>query len=284
MVFCRGGLCPRDELPAILGFAIRAMIGHMVTPGQRNLIIVGVAAALIGGFFLLVPAIPQDPQYHQFADQRRWLGIPNFANVVSNVAFLAVSVWGLWRLYATPEGAAFRAHTWTRAYAVFFAAVAFVAPGSTYYHLATDDAALVWDRLPMSVAFMALLSAVIADRLGVRAGKMMLWPLILVGVGSVLYWIGVGDLRPYILVQFLPIALLPLVCALFPSQSGLSGKYLATLVLLYGLAKVCESADEYIWQALAMIISGHTLKHLVAAAACATIIVFIARAPVSLRT
>ena len=43
----------------------------------------------------LLPPIAQDPTYHQFADQRTLLGIPNFWNVVSNLPFVLVGAMGL---------------------------------------------------------------------------------------------------------------------------------------------------------------------------------------------
>ncbi len=43
----------------------------------------------------IAPPIPQPLEYHQFADQRDYFGIPNFFNVVSNIAFLFVGIAGL---------------------------------------------------------------------------------------------------------------------------------------------------------------------------------------------
>ena len=51
--------------------------------------------ALIAVAGLLLPRIPQPQSYHVFADQRSFLGIPNFANVVSNIPFAVVGLWGL---------------------------------------------------------------------------------------------------------------------------------------------------------------------------------------------
>ena len=46
--------------------------------------------------FLQAP-IPQDPAYHQFADQRTLLGIPHCLNVISNLPLLLVGSVGIQR-------------------------------------------------------------------------------------------------------------------------------------------------------------------------------------------
>ena len=84
--------------------------------------------------------ILQDPAYHLFADHRTLLGIPNFWNVITNLAFLAAALLG-WRLNR-----------------FLAAATAAVGLGSAWYHLQPDDAHLFWDRLPMAVVFMALIA------------------------------------------------------------------------------------------------------------------------------
>ena len=154
------------------------------------------------------PPIPQDPTYHDFADTRAVAGIANFNDVASNLPFLLVGVFGLaftarqWRdSRSVPEPAC--ALLWL----AFFIGVALTAFGSAYYHLAPDSGRLVWDRVPMTVAFMALLAAVIAERIDVRAGVVFLLPLIGFGIFSVVYWsitetAGNGDLRYYAAAQF----------------------------------------------------------------------------------
>lgn len=216
------------------------------------------------GVFLFVPPIAQDPAYHQFVDRRTWLGIPHVGDVLSNIGFVAVGLWGLWLLPARLENKA--------AYVLFFAGVALVGVGSASYHWAPNDNTLIWDRLPMSIAFMALLATFIGDRFSARAGRMALWPLVAVGVGSVVTWQLTGDLRPYGLVQFLPVVLAGAMCALLPSRAGFPTAYPFSLLALYALAKVFELFDARVWQALGETVSGHSLKHLFAAAACATVV------------
>jgi hypothetical protein len=148
----------------------------------------------------------------------------------------------------------------------FFAGIALTGVGSAYYHSDPNNERLVWDRLPLAVAFMALFTSVLAERIDVRLTRLLI-PLTLIGGGSVLYWgwteaQGAGDLRPYLLVQFLPMLALPLLLILFPPRYTRTRDLVGALVW-YGTAKVLELADVLIYNQ-GQIVSGHTLKHLVA--------------------
>ncbi len=229
---------------------------------HKVLLLVAVAAAAIGGM-LLVDPIPQDPAYHRFADGRTLLGIPAFWNVASNLPFLLAGVLGLLqtRRIASPDLATHQR--------ILSAAIALVALGSGWYHLAPSNATLMWDRLPMTVAFMVLLSAVVADRISWLAGRALLWPLVVAGIASIAWWVrteaaGAGDLRPYALVQFLPVLLVPPMLLMWPGE-GLSSRPLWMALAAYVLAKVAEHFDAAIFAATGM--GGHALKHLLAALA-----------------
>lgn len=220
-----------------------------------------VLAAVIGAF--LLDPIPQDPAYHLFADGREVFGIPNFWNVATNLPFLVAGVLGLLRSgrLASPDLAAH--------YRVFCAGVALVAFGSAWYHLAPSQASLVWDRLPMTVAFMAFLAALVSDRIHWALGRALLWPLVVAGLVSIAWWArteaaGAGDLRAYGLVQFLPILLAPLILYFWRSGS-LSGRHLGLAFLAYVAAKLAEHFDAAIHAATGF--GGHAVKHLFAALA-----------------
>jgi hypothetical protein len=215
----------------------------------------GFAAVSLIGLFLLVPPIPQSQSYHGFADQRTLFGMPNFWNVASNLPFVLVGAMGLLRVRGN----------WSAS--TFFLGVLLTGFGSAYYHWKPDDLGLFWDRLPMSLAFMAALAYVIEERIDERAGQMLLWPLILLGMVSLLIWIGTGDLRLYAWVQFFPCVALPLMFWLFPPKYSGTGYWFAAAGL-YILAKVTEYADAAIFAATGGLVSGHTLKHLAAAGAC----------------
>lgn len=229
---------------------------------------------------LLLPRIPQPAAYHAFADQRTMLGIPNFWNVISNAAFIPVGLAGLWVMVRNPKpqfGAPFE--QW--AYIVAFGGALLVGLGSGYYHLHPDNRTLFWDRLPMTLVFMALLSAVVAERIHAMVGALLLLPLLLLGILSAEVWrrgelTGVGDLRFYLVVQFYPMLAIPLMMALFPARYTRT-RDMAWLVLWYAAAKALEQWDGAVFRATGGIASGHALKHVAAALAVAALVVMVAR-------
>lgn len=230
------------------------------------LIFVAVALAFIA---LLFPPIPQPLSYHNFADHRSWLGIPNFGDVVSNLPFAIVGVWGLIVLL-TPNSVRFADPRERRSYLVMFAGLILTAAGSAYYHLAPDNARLVWDRIPIMIVFMSLLSAVIAERISVSAGLWLFPVLQAAGIGSVVQWESSelhahGDLRFYAAVQVYSILVLLLMLLIRPKYTR--GSDFAVVVGFYVLAKILETFDRQVFRALGHAVSGHTLKHLAAAAA-----------------
>ncbi len=233
----------------------------------RGLLILGFTLA-VPAVFLFLPPLPQWASYHAFADRRSFLGIPNFLDLISNIPFLLVGIMGL-GVRLRPRFA-FRDSAEEWPYLIFFLGVVLTALGSAYYHLAPDNSRLVWDRLPMALAFMAFFAAVITERISIKAGLYLLLPLIILGAASVLYWHyselrGAGDLRPYALVQLYPLLAIPLILLLYPPKYTHSG-YLWWALIFYVLAKGFELLDAEIFS-LGHIVSGHTLKHLAAALA-----------------
>lgn len=230
---------------------------------KERLLLVLPALAVIGTLF--VPAIPQDPAYHRFADGSACFGIPNFWNVMSNLPFFAV---GLAGTLEVRRGRPVILAEFRIAYLIFFAAVALVAPASAYYHLNPNNAALVWDRLPMAAAFTAFFSIVLAEYVSIALGRRLLWPLLAIGVVSVFYWDftetqGRGDLRLYGLVQFLPMLLILPILLLFRPRFG-GTAYLWAVLGAYAAAKAAELLDEPVFRMFHPL-SGHALKHLLAA-------------------
>jgi len=229
-----------------------------------------VVTAIVAVVALLLPRIPQPQEYHLFADQRGFLGLPHIGDVVSNLAFVAIGLWGLVFLLRLnweqiPKHFLNRRERWP--YLFVFAGTLLTGFGSWYYHLHPSNASLVWDRLPMTIAFMSLVAAVIAERISLRAGLWLLPILLLIGLSSVLQWYmsevrGAGDLRFYAAVQ--AYSVLVLLIALFFPPRYTRGLDLAVVVGFYALAKVLEILDRQIFAA-GHIVSGHTLKHLAAA-------------------
>ena len=212
-----------------------------------SLMVVSLAA------LLLLPPIAQDQGYHRFADERTLLGVPNFWNVVSNLPFIAVGAVGLRQFYRNP------------ATLMLFLGVFLTGFGSSYYHWDPNDRTLFWDRLPMTLCFMAILAVVVEERVSARLGAVLLWPLLATGVLSLLVWRWSGDLRLYGWVQFFPALALPLLLLLFaPRYTGTF--YWVIAAALYALAKLFERYDHAV--DANFILSGHTLKHFFGAAAC----------------
>jgi len=237
------------------------MIDPATQSARRNLplvVFLVVMAASLAALLLFVPAIQQNQDYHQFADQRTLLGIPNFWNVVSNLPFVAIGAVGLWRYRDDP------------ATVILFSGILLTGFGSAYYHWNPNDDALFWDRLPMALSFSAILAGAVAERLDARAGALLLWPLLGLGVLSLLWWRRTGDLRLYGWVQFFPCLALPVLFLLFPPKYTASFYWIIAAVL-YLVAKVFEYTDAAIYSA-GQILSGHTLKHLFAAGACFAIL------------
>jgi Ceramidase len=238
---------------------------------------------------LLLHPISQDPSYHQFADDRSLWHIPDFANVVSNFLFLLVGIRGLFLLAQTKVSVGIGL-----TYGALFAGILLTGLGSAYYHLHPDNNSLVYDRLPMTLVFMALLSATISERIDPRLGFGLLGPLLVLGAGSVIWWHytevkGHGDLRLYVFVQYYPILLIPSILLLFPATSisprtaipaipatpgtvatpatpGKEVRLLVWAVIWYIIAKLFDLFDRPIFSLLGSV-SGHTLKHIAAAIA-----------------
>lgn len=229
-------------------------------------------ALVIAAVLWVVPPIPQSLAYHRFADQRTLLGIPNALNVLSNLPFLFVGLAGcafILRQPPYPAGRHFLTGAERWPWLIFFLGVAFTCVGSSWYHLAPDNARLVWDRLPMTLGFMSLFAVMIAERIDVRAGLRLLGPLLVAGLASVLYWHwtelrGAGDLRAYAAVQFFPLLAVPLILLLFPPRYTAAADIWVALAW-YGVAKLFEALDGQIYDLSAHIVSGHSLKHLAAA-------------------
>jgi hypothetical protein len=228
---------------------------------------------------LLIPPMAQPLEYHDFADQRAMLGIPNFMDVVSNAGFVLVGLAGLAVILG--GGGTFASRAERLPYAVFFAGIALTGAGSAYYHLAPDNESLVWDRLPMTVAFTSLVAAQIGDRIGPRVGLAVLGPALLVGVWTVLHWIateraGAGNVIPYAVLQLYAMVIL-LAMALLHDSRYTRGRDIAWVFAWYLLAKVFETFDEQIFRVLGGMVSGHTLKHVAGAIAALVVLRMIVR-------
>ena len=220
-----------------------------------------VLVLLVGAaLWLFTPALAQPGDYFPFADQRPWLGIPNAADVLSNLAFVAVGLVGLYRLQQ-------RHRTLLRvtrdSLNLFFLGLFLTGLGSAYFHWNPTNETLVWDRLPMTVVFAGLFGAMLAERISTRSGLGVLLLMLVVGPASVFYWKATGDLSLYAVVQFGGMAAILLLLSL--TAKGNDPFPWWALIAWYGFAKIVEFGDVFIWNASREVVAGHMLKHLTAA-------------------
>ncbi len=223
---------------------------------------------------LISSPLAQDPAYHVFADQRTLFGVPHFWNVISNLAFLVVGAWGLQVATRRSDDPLYAA------WLTVFIGVFLTGLGSMWYHLAPGNESLFWDRLAMTIGFMGLVAVVLGEYVSTRLATRLLLPLLIVGAGTVVYWIhteslGAGDLRGYALAQFVPAIVLPLIVIARLQRSDL-GRYFFVVFLAYAVAKAAEVYDHEVYSAIRLI-SGHTLKHLLAAFGLAALVVGLQR-------
>jgi len=223
--------------------------------------------------------IVQPANYHDFADRRVALGLPNAADVISNAGFALVGLWGLARLWGVRRDPALAAG-WP-GHCLFLVALLLTAAGSSYYHLAPDNSRLLWDRLPIALACAGLVAAVFPELRPRANGRLWTALMAIAAVLSVLWWGytdsrgGQGDLRPYLFVQALPLVLIPLWQAAYGAPRDDRAAYGAAF-LLYVAAKVAEIYDHEIYSALGWM-SGHTAKHLLAALASGVLVLQLVR-------
>lgn len=243
---------------------------------KRCAVLVALSAAAVVALLFVGP-ISQDPAYHLFADAHEHFGVSNFWNVSSNLPFLIVGILGLLRYPKLVY------HESTHGYLVLCVGVMLVGFGSAYYHHAPTNATLLWDRLPMAVAFMAFFALLLNERVFQTPRPYLLWVLVFLGAASTVYWswtesLGRGDLRPYVLVQFLPALLIPLILVMFKPRH-LNNRLLIASFGFYFLAKVLEYFDPQLFSLMGAI-GGHPIKHLAAAATVLCIIYAVsARSP-----
>ena len=225
----------------------------------RESVLALVSLLLLAGIMAAGP-LPQDPAYHDFADKRVVFGVPYFFNVASNILFLLVGIAGTAFCLGRHRSKA------SASWAIFFLGGALICVGSAYYHWSPDNATLVWDRLPMTIGFMGLFVALVSEHVNEKFERVMLVPALVVGAASVAWWHFTDDLRFYVWVQLAPLVILLFVVVMF------SGRFSHRAYLLYGLgsyllAKSAEFWDREFFAFTANAVSGHSLKHLLAATA-----------------
>lgn len=226
----------------------------------RSEMYVGLTLVVGIALWLYMPAIAQQQAYHRFADTRAWRGIPNAADVLSNLAFLAVGLLGFYRVQ---QGQRPLPQVVRIGLNVFFLGLFLTGFGSAYYHWNPTDQTLVGDRLPMTVAFAGVFGAMLAERVSAQCGLAVLLLMLVVGPASVFYWQSTGDLSLYVVVQFGGMAGMLLLLSL--TEAGHDPFPWWALMAWYAVSKVMESGDPLIWTASREWFAGHAWKHLAAA-------------------
>ena len=228
---------------------------------RRQIVVLGLVVGLLPALYFGFAPIAQIPGYHDLADQRSIFGIPHFWNIVSNVPFALIGLAGLVLMFRKNEEA-------RAAWAAVFAASVLVALGSSWYHSDPNDATLIWDRVPIGIAFMGFLTALLVEHLEGMARQLwqrLLWPLVLFSAYTVGWWSMTGDLSLWVWVQLAPMLAVVLVLALLPGRYT-HRRYLAYALACYAAAKLLEFADAPLMQWTGGLVSGHVAKHLLAAA------------------
>lgn len=198
---------------------------------------------------------------HPFVDARTLLGVPNAMDVLTNAPLALAGAWGLWVMRRRVWLAATQQAAW-----VFFAGLVATGFGSAWYHWAPDATGLVWDRLGMAVTFSGALALAVAERVGQAPARQALRVLLPIAVLSAILPASNGNVLPWAVLQFGGMALIVWLAQRKP-VAGAIGIRLGVLIGLYALAKLLELGDEAVFHATTDAVSGHSLKHLVAALA-----------------
>ena len=240
---------------------------HTRLTGAEIGLLAGIAALMM--LALLGPALPASAHQHSFADQRWVWGILCALDVLSNLPFVVAGCWGLVVLRRVAPGAL---DAMSRALAtLFFVGLLCTALGSTMYHWQPQDTGLLWDRLGMVLPFAGLLGLAAAGRVSTRAGGAVAALVLVAGGLAVVWWAHTGNLLPWAVVQIGGM-LVVVVLACLPQQGGTLAIHLGAVIVLYALAKLFEAADHLVFAATLQSVSGHSVKHLLAAGAAVPVL------------
>lgn len=230
---------------------------------KYELALLGAVLALLA-VAIAAPAVAQSAHHHHFADQRAWGWVPFAADVLSNLPFLLWGVLGLGLLARQPRSVACVADAASRGLmTLFFAGLVVTACLSACYHWQPDNAGLALDRLGMVVAFAGLMGLAAAGRISARAGALLALAVLLLGPMSIWVWSASGNVLPWAVLQFGGM-LLVLCLALLKPQPGAPAIRWGWVIVIYAIAKGFEMADEAVFAATSQLVSGHSLKHVVA--------------------
>jgi len=222
------------------------------------------ATALFG------PSASQPVHYHQFADQRAWWGLPFAADLLSNIPFALAGTGGIWCFWVSPPRAL--SNVQRAMILLFFAGLLLTAAASSWYHWQPDDAGLAIDRCGMAIAFAGVLGLAAAGRVSERAGAALGLAVLLLAPLAIKSWATTGNVLPWATLQFGGMVLILWASLLRPRRTALAIRW-SLVIVGYTAAKLFEMNDHEIYQLTGHLVSGHTLKHLLAAVAALPVVV-----------
>jgi hypothetical protein len=208
------------------------------------------------------------PHMHHFVDEGTWLGVPNGLNVLSHVPLIPIGLWGIWRVSRLPSNERLR---WIWGW--FFLCQMLATLGGMFYHLAPGDSAFIWDQVPKSAACSLFAFAFLAERIDRRFGESPAIAAALIAslLGGI-WWLyslhheGVGDLRPLIWLEMLPV-LLVATGAWTLRGHLLSRQDWMRSQISFAVAQTVDWTDGTVFELTHHAIGGHSVRHL-ALAAC----------------
>jgi hypothetical protein len=215
------------------------------------------------------PVMHQAADFHAFADRRTLWGVPFAMDVMSNLPFALAGLAGAWALCTAPARSIENVERAMAA--LFFAGLTITAVASGWYHWRPDDAGLAIDRIGMAVAFAGLLGLGAAVRVSERAGAALGLAVLVLAPLAVLHWSDTGNLLPWAALQGGGMALVLAFAWMRPRPGTLDVRWLG-VIAAYGAAKLLELNDHELYRITGEWVSGHTLKHMVAALAALPVI------------
>ncbi len=225
--------------------------------GTWKIVLCALPLVTVAGALVAFDPFAQPLSYHGFADRRSLGGIPNFALVVSNLAFFIVGALGFYEcMRHHPPGAGL-------AWVVFFAGFILTSFGSGIYHWSPHNGTLVWDRAAMAVAFAGLYAGLVAEYVSESFEKPKLYAVFGAALGSVLYWHLTDDLRFYFSVQVTVFATAAVILIYFENTFRQKAFVLGASAF-YAVAVVLEQLDHQVFSLSGSLVAGHTLKHVMA--------------------
>lgn len=223
-------------------------------------LLAAVLALLVAAIF--GPSVAQSAHHHDFADLRVWGSVPFAMDVLSNLPFAVWGAIGLAGVVALSRQAKPLAAQLALA-ALFFAGLLLTAAASAWYHWLPNDSGLALDRLGMTVAFAGLLGLAAAGRISLRAGWGLAAAVLVLGPLSIGVWAATANVLPWALLQFGGMAMVVWFACTKALPGALPVRW-GMVIAIYALAKLLEVADHQIYDLTSHLVSGHSLKHVVA--------------------